>query len=70
MSETERFDSVALMRTARDKLSAEIEGMTLEEELAWLAAQDVGDPFLARLRDRTAPQAGNTRSTRWRPPQS
>ena len=58
MSDTEKkFDAVAMMRSARDKLSAEIEGMTLEEELQWLASQEVHDPFLTRLRDRAAQQA-------------
>ena len=58
MSKTEKkFDAVAMMRSARDKISAEIEGMTLEEELKWLASQEVHDPFLARLRDRAAHQA-------------
>jgi hypothetical protein len=34
MSEPKKkFDAVAMMREARDKISAEIEGMTLEEEL-------------------------------------
>jgi len=45
------------MRAARDKLSAEIAGMTLAEELKWLASQEIQDPFLKRLRDRAAPQA-------------
>ncbi len=55
MTKTEKdFDAVAMMRTIRDKVSAEIEGMTLEEELAWLAAQELSDPFLKRLRDRVA----------------
>jgi hypothetical protein len=58
MSRTEkRFDSVAMMRSIRDKISAEIDGMTLEQELNWLASQDVQDPFLKRLWDRTAQQA-------------
>jgi hypothetical protein len=52
-----KFDAVELMRTARDKISAEIEGMTLEEELTWLASQPLNDPFLQRLRDRAAQQA-------------
>jgi hypothetical protein len=57
MSKTEKkFDAVALMRSARERISAEIEGMTLEEELKWLASQDLGDPFLKRLRDRAAQQ--------------
>ncbi len=58
MSKTEKkFDAVAMMRSARDKLSAKIEGMTLEEELKWLSTQEVPDPFLKRLRDRAAQQA-------------
>jgi len=52
-----RFDAVEMMRAARDSLSAEIAGMTLEQELEWLAAQDLQDPFLKRLRDRAAQQA-------------
>ena len=58
MSEIEKkFDAVALMRSARDKISAAIEGMTLEEELTWLASQQLEDPFLMRLRERVAPRA-------------
>jgi hypothetical protein len=58
MSNSEKsFDAVAMMRAARDRISAEIEGMTLEEELAWLAAQDLHDPFLEQLRDRASQQA-------------
>ena len=57
MRKTEKkFDAVAMMRSARDKMSAEIEGMTLEEELKWLASQEVDDPFLRRLRERAAQQ--------------
>ncbi len=57
MSRTEKtFDAVALMRLARDRISAEIEGMTLEEELKWLASQNLQDPFLKRPRDRAAQQ--------------
>ena len=56
MSENEKkFDAVAMMRSIRDRISAEIQGMTLEEELAWLASQELPDPFLRRLRDRPAP---------------
>ena len=58
MSRTEKkFDAVAMMRSIRDRISAEIEGMTLEEELEWLASQELEDPFLKRLRDRAAQQA-------------
>lgn len=57
MSRTEKkFDAVAMMRTIRDRISTEIEGMTLEEELEWLASQELEDPFLKRLRDRAARQ--------------
>jgi hypothetical protein len=52
-----KLDAVAMMRSIRDKVSAEIEHMTLEEELAWLASQELKDPFLKRLRDRAAQQA-------------
>ena len=58
MSKTgKKFDAVAMMRSARDKLSATIERMTLEEELKWLSSQEVPGPFLKRLRDRAAQQA-------------
>jgi len=53
---SKKFDAVAMMRSIRDKISAEIEGMTLEEELAWLASQELNDPFLRRLRDRASQQ--------------
>lgn len=46
-----------MMRAARDRISTEIEGMTLEEELKWLASQELHDPFLTSLRNRTAQQA-------------
>ena len=51
------FDAVAFMRAARDGISAKIAGMSLEEELKWLASQEIDDPFLKRLRDRAAQQA-------------
>ena len=58
MSRTEKnFDAVAMMRSIRDRISAQFDGMTLEEELKWLHLQDLNDPFLARLRERAAQQA-------------
>ena len=58
MNETKKkFDAVAMMRAARDQISAEIEGMTLDEELMWLASRELQDPLLKRLRDRVAQQA-------------
>ena len=57
MSSTQKkFDAVAMMRSIRDKLSAQIEGMTLEEELEWLASRELKDPFLERLRKKAAQQ--------------
>lgn len=52
-----KFDAVAMMRSIRDRVSAEIEGMTLEEELEWLATQELEDPFLKSLRDRAIQQS-------------
>ncbi len=48
------FDAVAMMRAVSNRLSEEIEGMALEQELRWLASQDIADPHLRRLRDRAA----------------
>lgn len=56
-----KFDALAMMRSARDKISEEIEGMTLEEELAWLAAQEIEDPFLRRLRERVVRNSTTSR---------
>jgi len=59
MNKTEKkFDAVAMMRSARDEISNEIKGMTLEEELRWLASQELNDPFLRRLRERAAQRNG------------
>ena len=59
-----QFDAVEMMRSIRNELSEQIEGMTLEEELAWLAAQDLKDPFLNRLREKAAQQAAAAASRR------
>jgi hypothetical protein len=57
MSNNEKkLDAVAMMRSTRDKLSAQIQGMTLEQELAWLRAQDLQDPFLRHLREKATRQ--------------
>ncbi len=58
MSKNEKdFDAGAMMRSIRDRVSAEIEGMTLEEKLEWLASQELEDPLLERLRARANEQA-------------
>ena len=56
-SAEKKFDAVAMMRKIRDEVSAQINGMTLEEELNWLASQELKDPFLRRLRDKAVQQA-------------
>lgn len=57
MSKSEKeFDAVAMMRLARDRISIAIEGMSLEEQLRWLASQEIEDHVLKRLRDRGARQ--------------
>ena len=58
-----QFDAVEMMRSIRNKLSEQIEGMTLEEELAWLASQDLKDPLLNRLREKTAQRAAAAATT-------
>ncbi len=58
MNKTKKsFDAVAMMRSIRENLSAEIEGMTLEQEQKWLASQELHDPFLKRLRDQATKRA-------------
>ena len=62
MNSTEKaFDAVDMMRSIRDRISSAIEGMSLEEELRWLASQKLQDPFLERLRERAAQQSVSTR---------
>ena len=51
------FDAVKMMRAIRDDLSNQIKGMSLKEELEWLAKQKLDDPFLRRLRDKAAQHA-------------
>jgi len=55
-SRRKAFDAVEMMRAIRDRLSSQIEGMTLNEELQWLASQELDDPFLQRLRERASQQ--------------
>lgn len=51
-----QFDAVEMMRSIRDQISAQIQGMTLQEEREWLESQDLKDPFLRRIRDKAAKQ--------------
>lgn len=52
MRNEKKFDAAAMMRSIRNKISSEIEGMNLEEELEWLASQEYQYPFMERLRDK------------------
>lgn len=51
------FDCVQSMREIRDKISAEIAGMSYDELAQWLREQQYSDPFLQRLAERAAQQA-------------
>jgi FtsZ-interacting cell division protein ZipA len=51
-----QFDAVEMMRSIRDQISAQIQGMTLQEEREWLASQELKDPFLRRIREKAAQQ--------------
>ena len=51
------FDCVESMRQARDKLSAEIEGMSYDELARWLRSRRYTDPVLRRLAEKAAQQA-------------
>lgn len=63
--EKKKFNAVEMMRSIRNRLSEQMEGMTLEEELAWRASQDLKDPLLKRLRERASqPSAAGAVSSR------
>jgi hypothetical protein len=62
------FDAVEMMRSIRDSISERIRGMTLEEELTWLASQDLRDPFLTRLREKAAQRSSSTDNAKGRKP--
>jgi hypothetical protein len=51
------FDCVQSMRQARDRLSAEIEGMSYDELVQWLRGHRYTDPVLQRLAEKAVQQA-------------
>ena len=54
------FDCVASMREVRDRLSAEIAGMSGAELLRWFNSREYSDPILRRLASRAkAPASRN-----------
>ena len=50
------FDCVQSMRQARDKLSAEIAGMSYDDLVKWLRAHRYTDPLLQQLAEKAAAQ--------------
>ena len=44
------FDAVEMMRSTGDRISAQIQGMTLQEEREWLASQELKDPLATHTR--------------------
>ena len=54
------FDAVELMRSIRNNLVRETEGMTVEEVLRWLQSAKFDDPTLALLAQRAAQQGAVT----------
>jgi hypothetical protein len=57
----EDIDAVRMMRAARDRISAEIQRMAAEEEIAWLASRKLDDPFLEALRNKAVEPDGAPR---------
>jgi hypothetical protein len=59
---SDEFDCVKTAREARDRISAEIDGMSHEHLVSWLRSHRYADPLLARLAakaaQRTDPGAG------------
>lgn len=49
------FDAVELMRSIRDQIAIETEGMSVAEELRWLQSVQLDDPTLIRIAQRAAP---------------
>jgi hypothetical protein len=56
------FDCVKAAREVRDRISAEIEGMSHEQLAAWLRSYRYSDPVLARLSEKAAQRTDPTDS--------
>ena len=50
-------DCVKTAREARDRVSAQIEGMSHEQLVLWLRSYSYSDPVLAQLAEKAAQQA-------------
>lgn len=53
-STSKTFDCVQSMRQSRDRLSAEIAGMSYDEMVLWLRSYRYADPMLQRLAEQAA----------------
>jgi hypothetical protein len=53
----DEFDYVKTAREARDRISAEIDGMSHEQLVSWLRSHRYADPLLARLAAKAAQHA-------------
>jgi hypothetical protein len=51
-----KFDAVELMRSIRDQLVRETEGLSIADELRWWRTAELRDPKLAGLEAKAAPQ--------------
>lgn len=70
MSETTKkaFDAVEMMRSAREKISSVIAGMTPDEQNHWLHEEDLSDETLRRLMETAAQDAATSAGARQRAP--
>ena len=51
-----KFDAVELMRSIREELVRETDGLSIDDELRWWQAAELDDPTLARLLAKAAQQ--------------
>ena len=65
-SRTKNFDCLKWTREARDRINAEIAGMSMEEELRWWEAQRPTDPVLAKQWETRKPPTGGRLPSRER----
>jgi hypothetical protein len=56
-SKSGEFDCVKAAREARDRISAEIDGMSHEQLVSWLRSHRYSDPLLGRLAAKATQQA-------------
>ena len=64
-----RFDCVEMVRGIRDRISEELRGLSIGEQIMWLSSAKLSDPGLERLRKKAAQHgvAPDARSVATRP---